>query len=161
MASSQQLAWLSSVVPAAVASQQSSGVPASVTLAQCILESGWGTTQLAKEANNYFGIKAEHLSDPSTYEEFPTAEYIHGQRVMIDAKFEKYPDMEASFADHARLISSATRYASAMAVRNDPFAFAIQLQKDGYSTSPTYGTTLGELIHSYNLAQHDIQEPQS
>ena len=53
-------------------------VPASVTLAQCILESGWGQSRLAREANNFFGIKAEHLGQPDTYREFLTAEYVHG-----------------------------------------------------------------------------------
>src|SRR5271156_1469909 len=97
MATPQQLSARLAAVPAAQAAQRAFGVPASVTLAQWELESTWGTSKLATEANNFFGIKAEHLNDPSTYEEFPTAEYENGVRVMIQADFEKYPDVQSSF----------------------------------------------------------------
>src|ERR1017187_2057554 len=99
---------------------------------------GWGQSQLALQANNFFGIKAIHLNDHSTYMEFPTAEYENGQRVMVEANFMKYTDAAASFADHAHLLSVSYRYAPAMAVKNNPVQFAAQLQKCGYSTSPTY-----------------------
>jgi flagellum-specific peptidoglycan hydrolase FlgJ len=155
MPSPTQLAWLDSLVPAAQASQTAFGVPSSVTLAQCILESGWGQTQLAKECNNFFGVKAHTLTDPSTYEEFPTAEYENGQRVVVDAKFEKYPDVEASFRDHARLIGATPRYAPAMEAKDDAYAFANALQACGYSTSPTYGSSLGNLIRQLNLTRYD------
>jgi flagellum-specific peptidoglycan hydrolase FlgJ len=155
MPSPKQLTWLKSLVPAAQATEQVFKVPASVTLAQCILESGWGTTQLSRDCNNYFGIKAEHLDDPSTYQEFPTSEYIHGVETLVKADFEKYPDVEASFRDHARLLAMASRYAPAMAVSGDAFAFCNKLQSCGYSTSPTYGATLDSLIEELDLTQYD------
>lgn len=161
MANPEQLAARLAVVPAAQAAQRQYGVPASVTLAQWEIESAWGTSKLATEAQNYFGIKAEHLSDPSTYEEFPTLEYANGKRAMVVADFEKYPDAAASFTDHARLLATAPRYAPAMAVNDDPLAFAMQLQVCGYSTNrppappPNYGTVLGNIITWANLSQYD------
>jgi flagellum-specific peptidoglycan hydrolase FlgJ len=158
MASPQQIAARLAVVPAAQAAMSQYGVPASVTLAQWELESGWGTSKLATEANNFFGIKAEHLNDPNTYEEFPTWEYENGQRVLVEADFERYPDAASSFADHGRLLSQATRYAPAMAVKDDPYAFANELQACGYSSSPDYGTSLGNIIRGANLTQYDLPQ---
>lgn len=150
-------AFLSSVVPAAQATMKVSGVPASVTVAQAILESGWGSSGLAEQANNYFGIKAEHLADAETYCEFPTAEYVNGQRVTIDAKFEKYPTVTDCFEDHAALLSQAKRYAPAMAVKSNAEQFAAELQACGYSTSPTYAAMLTTLIKEFDLEQYDAQ----
>lgn len=155
MLTTQETIWLKSIISPAQDSQLYYKVPASVTLAQCILESGWGSTRLAKRCNNFFGIKAEHLDQPNTYEEFPTHEFMHGHEVVIDAAFEKYPDIDSSFRDHARLLSMASRYAPAMAVRTDPFEFANELQACGYSTAPNYGSKLGELIKDYDLTQYD------
>ena len=154
-ATEQQLAWLKSMVPAAQEAELQYGVPASVTLAQCILESGWGQSGLAREANNFFGIKAEHLDQPDTYREFLTAEYVHGSREMLEAEFEFYPDAAASFVDHARLLATAPRYAPAMAAKGDPVKFAQQLQLCGYSTSPVYATELQQLMVEHSLAQYD------
>ena len=157
--------FLRSVVPAAQAAMTVSGVPASVTIAQAILESGWGASSLATTANNYFGIKAEHLANPDTYAEFPTAEYQNGQKIMILAKFEKYPTATDCFQDHAALLSQSQRYAPAMAVKNDAFAFAQQLQNCGYSTNrpplasapPFYADVLKELMNEFDLTQYDTQ----
>lgn len=148
--------FLQSVVPAAQATMKVSGVPASVTVAQAILESGWGGSGLAGQANNYFGIKAEHLGDPESYCELPTAEYVNGARVMVDAKFEKYPTVTDCFEDHAALLSQARRYAPAMAAKGNAAQFAQQLQACGYSTSPTYAASLTALMDEFDLEQYDV-----
>ena len=155
MATPQQLAALAAVVPAAQACQQRYKVPASVTLAQWTFESSWGTSQLALRANNFFGIKATHLSDPATYMEFPTYEYENGVKTLIHADFEKYPDAAASFAAHGRLLATAPRYAPAMAVASDPVKFATEIQKCGYSTNPNYATELCLQIAVHKLTQYD------
>ncbi len=151
-----QMLFLRDCVPAAQSSMRLSGVPASITLAQAILESGWGTSGLTRLACNYFGIKAEHLADPETYVELPTTEYVNGERQMIEARFEKYPTAADCFADHAALLSKAARYAPAMAVNADPQAFAEQLEACGYSTSPTYASSLMELVKEFDLTQYDV-----
>jgi len=152
MASPQQMVWLKSMVPGAQAAMVAFGVPASVTLAQCILESGWGQSALAKQCNNLFGIKSE---GDGHEESFPTTEYEGGERVTVDAEFESYPDPEASFRDHARLLSTLPRYAPAMAVKSNPQHFCEQLQACGYSTSPSYATMLWSIINFYNLTNYD------
>jgi flagellum-specific peptidoglycan hydrolase FlgJ len=155
MASPEQLEILHSVAPAAQAAQRKWGVPASVTLAQWIFESTWGTSKLATTANNYFGIKFHQSAVPATYCEMRTTEFADGKPVIEDALFKKYPDEAASFDDHARLLSTSGRYRFAMQHVASPDDFACSLQTAGYSTSPHYASKLIEAIHDYNLTQFD------
>lgn len=150
-----QMLFLRAVWPAAQATMKTSGVPASITIAQAILESGWGVF-LPEGSNNYFGIKAEHPADPETYVETLTHEYVNGQRVAEEQLFEKYPTVKDCFQDHAALLSQAKRYAPAMAVNADPQAFAQKLQACGYSTSPTYASSLMQLVKEFDLTQFDV-----
>jgi len=151
--------FLKNAVPAAIRTMRESGVPASVTLAQAILESGWGSSALARLANNYFGIKAASTADPSSYEEFPTHEFVDGRETAVVAKFARYPSPLESFEAHARLLSSASRYAPAMAAKSDPATFALRLQMGGYSTNPNYAHELMQLVAEYDLAQYDTPPP--
>ena len=161
-----EMLFLREVIPAAIAAMKVSGVPASVTTAQAILESGWGGSTLAQDANNYFGVKAEHIDRPETYEEFPTAEYENGRRVMIDAEFEKYPTVADCFEDHAELLSRAARYGPAMAVTSNAAEFARQLQACGYSSNRPplapgpkyYSDALIALMDEFDLEQYDTYE---
>lgn len=150
-----ELLFLRSVAPAAQASMAATGVPASVTIAQAIFESGWGKTSLATLYNNYFGIKATANADPSSYVELPTHEVVNGQSVLEEAEFARYPTVEGSFAAHAALLSHAARYGPAMAARSDPAQFAAQLQACGYSTNPSYAAGLIEVMNEFDLAQYD------
>ena len=159
MATDTELAALHAVVPAAQASMTRWGVPASVTLAQWIIESSWGTSKLALAAKNFFGIKAMHLNTPDTYEEFPTDEYENGKKVLVEALFQKFPDELGSFDVHGSLLATAARYKPAMAVAHIPGAFTSALQKCGYSTSPTYAASLNTLIRDYHLTQYDQLPP--
>lgn len=151
-----EMLFLRDTVPAAQISMRLSGVPASITLAQAILESGWGCSALSSTAHNFFGIKATHMGDPETYVAMPTAEYVNGKRVTIEADFEKYPTAADCFADHAALLSQAERYKPAMAANADPLRFAAELQACGYSTSPTYAEQLEELVKEFDLTQYDV-----
>jgi flagellum-specific peptidoglycan hydrolase FlgJ len=155
MATPEQLERLHSVASAAQAAQAKWGVPASVTLAQWIIESSWGSSELALTAHNYFGVKARQTLNPVTYVEEPTAEYINGKRTMVKALFEKYPDEAASFYAHASLIASSPRYREAMKHTANPIDFASCLQRAGYSTSPTYALMLVELMREFDLYQYD------
>ena len=83
----QQNAFLKIAVPAAQFTQRMYGVPASITIAQAILESGWGKSELARSANNYFGIK---VPSSGAYVEFETAEYVHEKKVMVRGYFASY-----------------------------------------------------------------------
>src|SRR5579883_1786705 len=153
----QQSDFLQSVVPAAQSSQRVYGVPASITIAQAILESGWGQSALAKQCNNFFGIKAMAHAAPDSYEEFPTTEFVDGRRTSVMAAFSKFPSPGMCFAAHARLLALAPRYRAAMAVRNDVMDFARQLQRCGYSTNPDYAALLMSLVKEHDLTQYDVQ----
>lgn len=156
----QQNTFLRLAVPAAQQAQRRYGVPASVTVAQAILESsnslGWGQSQLAKEANNFFGIKATDPANPEHYIELPTHEYLNNHLEMIEAKFARYEDPSESFDAHARLLAVAHRYEPAMHAANDPELFCVRLQQCGYSTNPSYGVTLFKLIKEFDLTQYDV-----
>lgn len=141
-------------IPAAQACESATDIPASITIAQAALESGW-LQHMPTGSNNPFGIKAEHKDDPNSYIEAMTTEYVNGVLVHIEQPFQKYPTLAAAFIDHGRLLSKASRYAPAMAEKKDPVEFATQLQKCGYSTSPTYAKSLIGLINKYDLRQYD------
>lgn len=151
--------FLKAVVLPAQLSQSRTRVPTSITIAQAILESGWGVSRLAKEANNYFGIKATQATEE--YVELPTTEFAHGVEEHILARFAKYSTVALCFIDHAQLLSCARRYAPAMAVANNPEKFATALQDCGYSTledstgQRIYAQRLLQLVQEFDLTQYD------
>ncbi len=154
----QQFAFLKNVVTAALASQAKWGVPASVTIAQAIDESEWGQSDLARQCNNFFGIKTAHLHG-EPYQRFPTHEYINGMLKTVMADFRKYPSPIESFDDHGRLLATHVRYQPAMAVVDDPAAFALQLQACGYCTNKNYPGDLMRLVKQFDLTQYDSTPP--
>jgi flagellum-specific peptidoglycan hydrolase FlgJ len=144
--------FLSVAIPAAQLTQAKYRVPASITVAQAILESGWGKSGLSVQANNYFGVKAVQGED---YVDFRTTEYVRGVKEIVLAEFAKYHSMAESFAAHAKLLATLKRYAPAMAVANDPRAFAVAIKLGGYSTAADYPQELMTLVGEFNLAQYD------
>jgi flagellum-specific peptidoglycan hydrolase FlgJ len=156
----QQNAFLQKIVVPAQSAQKKWNVPASISIAQAILESsnksGWGQSSLALEANNYFGIKALHVDQPNTYVAHLTHEYLNNHLDLVEAKFQRYASIADSFEAHARLLATARRYRPAMADCQNPGAFALQLEACGYSTSPEYAEMLQRLIRIYDLTQYDV-----
>lgn len=151
-----QNAFFKLVVLPAQTAMRKWGVPASITISQAILESGWGRSALSRVANNFFGIKAVANASPDGYAEFPTTEFVDGRRLSEMAKFARYPSPAASFDAHAILLATTTRYKPAMGQSHDPAAFAQQLQKCGYSTNPAYAAGLMQLVTEFDLTQYDI-----
>jgi GR25 family glycosyltransferase involved in LPS biosynthesis len=124
-------------------------IPASITLAQGILESGDGQSRLATKANNHFGIKCHNG-------------WTGGRIYHDDDKkgecFRKYKHAEESFRDHSEFLSTRSRYASLFELdRTDYRGWAKGLQKAGYATSKTYASTLIKLIQQNELHQYDLQ----
>jgi len=122
------------------------GIPASITLAQGILESGAGTSELAVNANNHFGIKCHDWQGPTyTYDD--------------DAKgecFRKYSDARESYEDHARFLKNRPRYAGLFTLdKMDYKAWAHGLKGAGYATLPTYAEKLIGYIEKYQLYKYD------
>ena len=146
-----QQAFINQIAPGALAAQQRYGVPASVTIAQAIDESGWGTSSLAANDYNLFGIKG---SGPAGSVTLPTQEFENGQWVTIYAQFRVYHNVSESIADHAELLATSGYYTRAMADRTVPDAFANDLT-GVYATDPEYGANLIGLMRLYNLYRFD------
>jgi flagellum-specific peptidoglycan hydrolase FlgJ len=146
-----QQAFLSSVIPGAIAAQQRYGVPAAVTIAQAIDESNWGTSELAAAQHNLFGIKG---TGPAGTAGYPTREYEAGQWITVNAYFASYRNIAESISDHAQLLATSGYYTRAMADRNVPDAFANDLT-GVYATNPDYGANLISLMKLYDLYRYD------
>ena len=112
-----QQAFIGAVAPGALAAQHRYGVPAAVTIAQAIDESGWGQSQLAARDHNLFGIKG---TGPAGSVPMPTQEYVNGQSVSTSASFRVYHDAAESIEDHGRLLARSGYYQQAMADRHNP-----------------------------------------
>jgi flagellum-specific peptidoglycan hydrolase FlgJ len=145
-------AFLDRYGPSAVRSMHRTGVPASVTMAQAILESGWGRSGLTKRAFNFFGIKG---TGPAGSVTVRTREVYNGRSVYINAAFRKYHNAEESFVDHGRMLRRMSRYARCFRFKNDPAQFCRELQRAGYATDPRYASILISLIRQYRLDRYD------
>jgi flagellum-specific peptidoglycan hydrolase FlgJ len=148
---SSQQAFIDEIAPGAIATQQKYGVPAAVTIAQAIDESGWGQSQLATQDNNLFGIKG---AGPAGSDSKPTQEYENGQWVTINTGFRVYDNVAQSIDDHGALLATSGYYTRAMADRNNPDAFAKALT-GVYATNPSYGSDLIQLMQQYRLYRYD------
>lgn len=123
-------------------------IPASITLAQGILESGSGQGRLARHARNHFGIKC-HLG-------WEGATISHDDDEKGEC-FRKYARAEDSFEDHSLFLVNRPRYASLFELKPDDYkGWAHGLKKAGYATDPGYPNKLIFLIKKYNLHQYDL-----
>ena len=143
--------FIDQIAPGAMAAQRKYGVPAAVTIAQAILESGWGTSTLAAQDHNLFGIKGTGPAGGALY---PTTEYVNGRPVARTAEFRVYHDVAQSLDDHGKLIADSGYYGQAMAHQHDPDAFASALT-GVYATDPDYGTKLIGMMQQYRLYRYD------
>ncbi len=141
-------AYIERYAPIAQKEMQASGIPASITMAQGILESGMGYGRLAVEGNNHFGIKCH-------------AEW-EGQRIYHDDDekgecFRVYKAAENSFKDHSEFLITRSRYAFLFELKaTDYKAWAKGLKKAGYATDPQYPDKLISLIERFDLDQLDV-----
>lgn len=154
--SAAQAAWLRTAVVDAQAATAGTGVLASVTVAQAILESGWGQSALASAPyHNLFGIKKGY-GWAGAVVNMNTSEFENGKWVTVVAPFRAYGSQMASFQDHTNFLLANSRYA-ANGVINAPnyVAMATGLQAAGYATAPTYASALINLVERYNLQSLD------
>jgi flagellum-specific peptidoglycan hydrolase FlgJ len=138
------------VIDAAKKSQITWNVPASITIAQFILESDWGTKNLG--VYNFFGIK--DLSWHPGYVTKRTKEYIHGQWVTVDQNFEDFDSIGDCFDIHGRLLAKSKYYVNVMQAAADADEFARRLTGI-YATDPNYGDKLISLMKQRNLYQYN------
>lgn len=132
-------------------------VPASVTIAQAILESGWGGSWLTRRDHSYFGIKC--FGGPGGIavgcRTYATSECDGTKCYRTTASFRAYRNATGSFADHGRFLTVNPRYKRAFAYSRDPNRFAVEIHKAGYATSPTYAQSLINLMKKYDLYRYD------
>jgi hypothetical protein len=146
---STQTDFISKVVSGAQAAQQKYGILASVTIAQAILESGWGQHNIS---NNLFGIKANGWTSNTVT--INTKEYVSGQYVTVAAAFRAYPSFAESVEDHGGFLAGNARYKNLLGC-TDAETVCNLLQQDGYATEPDYASQLIGLIRQYSLTQYD------
>ena len=133
----------------AMGNMQKYGIPASIILAQGILESGAGKGDLAVDANNHFGIKShkDWLGESVRHDDDSSQEC-----------FRKYREASESYRDHALFLVGKNRYASLFTYEKDDYkAWAKGLRACGYATDPKYPDKLISYIERYNLHQYDCQ----
>jgi LysM repeat protein len=133
----------------AIKQQKKHGIPASIILAQGLLESSAGQSQLSRLSNNHFGIKCN--SDWN-------GETISWDDDERNECFRKYRNVADSYEDHSLFLKNRPRYASLFQLdKTDYQGWAHGLKKAGYATDPTYAYKLISLIENYNLNRFDKQ----
>ena len=121
-------------------------IPASITLAQGILESGAGRSLLATEGNNHFGIKCHDWQGERMYKDDDKKNEC----------FRVYPSADMSFEDHSAFLSKRGRYAPLFDLDVEDYkSWARGLKKAGYATNPQYANRLIDIIEKYDLPQYD------
>ena len=139
--------YIKEYAPLAVEQMNKYRIPASITLAQGLLESGAGRSQLARKSNNHFGIKCHNI--------------WRGRKVYHDddAKgecFRAYRKVEESYEDHSKFLKNGPRYAFLFKLKiTDYKGWARGLKKAGYATDPSYANRLITIIEDYELYKYD------
>lgn len=143
----------------AIVEMKRAKVPASITLAQAILESTYGTSELAQKANNHFGIKAD------TDWNFPNRHCIHSNEwntqnntaAPMLSCFRKYDNIQDSYSNHSDFLCKRPYYANLFKLDiMDYKSWANGLQKAGYATDPLYAKKLIAIIDRYKLQHYDL-----
>ena len=143
------ISYIDAFKSVAITEMNTYGIPASITLAQGILESGSGSSSLAKYANNHFGIKCTSDWKGKAY-------YKDDDK--SDDCFRVYKDARESYKDHSEFLKRK-RYAFLFELdKNDYKNWAIGLKTAGYATNPKYPDLLIGIIEKYKLYQYDLPE---
>ncbi len=146
--SAETAAYINQYKNIAMQEQIRTGVPATIKLAQAILESQTGKSRLATEANNHFGIKCKiEWKGPKIY---------HNDDATGEC-FRVYENAETSFIDHSNFLKTRTHYAFLFKLDVTDFtSWAFGLKQAGYATNPNYPALLIKAINDYDLAQYSL-----
>lgn len=145
--------FLQTLKPYVMADMENSNILASLTAAQAYIESSKGNSGLTKECNNLFGIKGSYNGQ---YGMYWTTEYYNGIKQRVKAAFRKYPSWKESIADHSALFNNMKRYKNLRGETNYQKA-CLNVQADGYATSPVYARTLFNTINKFQLYSWDAE----
>ncbi|KGE72106.1 glucosaminidase domain-containing protein, partial [Limosilactobacillus reuteri] len=146
-----QQAFIQSVAPGAIQGWNEYKVLPSITVAQAIVESGWGRSALSTQAHNLFGIKGSYNGNSVVMR---TREVYGGRSVYVNANFRAYANNSESVTDHGRFLNVNSRYRNLLGDTNYA-SVANKLRQDGYATDPNYASTLIRFVQTYNLNQLD------
>ncbi|WP_180366000.1 glucosaminidase domain-containing protein, partial [Oenococcus oeni] len=156
--SSKVSTFLNEIIESAINGWTQYKILPSLTAAQAILESGWGTSTLASEYHNLFGIKGSYNGQTV---DMPTEEYYSGAYHEIDDYFREIDDYfrvyasdSESITDYEELLSENSRYSNLIG-ETDAATAAEEIYEDGYATDPDYTEELEEIINEYNLTAWD------
>ena len=137
--------------PLAIEQMNRYGIPASITLAQGLLESGAGKSELSRKSNNHIGINADKSWNGSTVSSMDNGRLC---------KFRKYKEVRESYEDHSKFLAGRERYASLFRLKkNDYEGWAKGLKKAGYAEDRQYPQKLISLIERYGLYKYDNYKP--
>lgn len=157
MTTSEQ-SFFNNILPAIQQVSQNKGIVTSVMLAQSILESGWGTSQLAKNAYNIFGIKADSSWKGNTYT-VHTKEVVNGKTITVEKQFRAYKSLLESISDYGSFFTSTDwrikNYQRFLQATNYETALT-SLLASGYATDPAYAEKLKSIVQRYGLDQYDL-----
>lgn len=131
--------YIKKYFPLAQATQNNYLVPSVFTISQAGLESAWGNSEIARNANNHFGIKAD------SFWKGPVYNYAVKSGTIVP--FRKYNSVQDSYNDHAKFLTTNSRYANAFNY-TDPSEFAQSVANAGYSIKPDYYSRINEVINS-------------
>ena len=138
----------------AIVEMYRSGVPASIKLAQGLLESNNGRSELATNANNHFGIKCKSYWTGNSYYHKDDDRDSRGR--IIDSCFRAYRSVVDSYADHSNFLRYSGNYATLFDYQiTDYHSWARGLKHCGYATDPRYAEKLIKKIEEFNLSQYD------
>lgn len=143
--------YIKKYTQAAINEMYYSRIPASITMAQALHESRYGTSELAVKANNHFGIKCQNV--------WTGKQYTY-QDDDANTCFRHYDSVAQSYRDHSDFLMTRPRYAFLFELNpTDYVAWAHGLKKAGYATNPNYAPILIKLIEDYKLYMLDTMQP--
>jgi LysM repeat protein len=140
--------YIRTFAPMAIKEMQRTGVPAAIKLAQGILESNSGQSELVLKSNNHFGIKCKNGY---------TGPYVLHDDDAPKEHFMKYENPEQSYIDHSDFLKTRSRYAFLFKFSPEDYqSWAYGLKKAGYATNPRYAQKLIDIIEKYNLQNYTL-----
>ena len=153
--------FITAATAAARESSATSGFPAGITVAQAALESAWGRSQLAREANNYFGIKirANQARGGQPALALVTTEVVGAAPVRVTARFARYASMAECFHERDAILLRVPLYAEARVLAADAEAFTRALAKH-WATDPRYAEKVLAIYRTHRLFELDTQGEQ-
>lgn len=145
--------FLAAIKPYVIEDMKKTGILASLTASQALIESNKGNSGLAQKGNNLFGMKGRFMGQSIN---MLTTEYYNGKAQRVYADFRKYPSWAESIADHSDLFNRLARYRNLRGCRDWKQA-TIYVKEDGYATAPNYTQTLQNIIEKYRLYEWDAE----